>query len=154
KYRSRFIKSSLSLLQQQRTIVSNNLDDFLTYAQRVPAGFSWDEDGRELPADEGEGEGLKEHLGKALFDVDVTETLNERMPLAVLSQVANNKRLADHLHRDVTQAVWLRAVLLDDTATANALVPQLKSAVPELTPLLNEYVNARGPEAKKFAALY
>ena len=154
KHRSRFNRSSLSLLQQQRTIVSNNLDEFLTYAQRVPAGFSWDEDGRELPADEGEGEGLKSVQGKAMFDVDVTETLNERMPLALLSQVANSNRLADHLHRDVTQAVWLRAVLLDNTATANALVPQLKSAVPELAPLLNEYVNARGPEAKKFAALY
>ena len=83
-----------------------------------------------------------------------TETLNHEMPLTLLSQVASNSHLAPHLQRDVTQAAWLRAVLLDNTATANALVPQLKARVPEMTPLLNEYVSARGPEAKKFAAIY
>jgi hypothetical protein len=155
KHRARFSPSSLGLLQQQRLIVSSNLDDFLTYAQRMPAGFSWDEDGRELPVDAAEvGEELKSIQGKPLFDVDASEALNAEMPLAVLSQVASGSHLPDHLQRDVTQAVWLRAVLLGNHVVANAVVPQLKSRAPEMTPLLNEYVSARGPEAKKFAAIY
>ena len=150
KHRSRFNLSSLSLLQQQRMIVSTSLDDFLTYAQRLPAGFSWDEDGREIPAEESEvGEELKAVQGKALFDSDAAEILNRRMPLALLSQVASNNRLPDHLRRDVTQAAWLRAVLLGDTTTATALIPKLKSVVPELTPLLDEYVKRSRPRCEK-----
>jgi len=155
KHRSRFDFSSLSLLQRQRMIVSISLDDFLTYAPRLPAGFSWDEDGRELPAEESEvGEEMKGMQGKALFDADAAEILNRRMPLALFSQVASNSHLPDNLRRDVTQAAWLRAVLLGDTTTATALVPKLKSVVPELSPLLNEYVSARAPAAKKFAGIY
>jgi hypothetical protein len=154
-HRSRFNLSSQSLLQQQRMIVSTSLDDFLTNAQRLPAGFSWDEDGREIPADAAEvDQELKAIQGKALFDSDAAEILNRRMPLTVLSQVADNTRLPEHLRRDVTQAVWLRAVLLGDTSTATALVPKLKAVVPELSPLLNDYVSARDPAAKRFASIY
>ena len=155
KHRSRFNLSSLNLLQQQRMIVSSSLDDFLTYAQRLPAGFSWGEDGRELPVEESEiGDDLKVILGKPLFDSDAGEILNRRMPLTLLSQVAGNNRLPDHLRRDVVQAVWLRSVLLGNTTTATALVPRLKAMVPELSSLLNEYVSAREPGAKKFSAVY
>ena len=155
KHRSRFNFSSLALLQRQRMLVSTSLDDFLTYAPRLPAGFSWDEDGREIPAEESEvGEEMKGMQGKALFDADAAEILNRRMPLALLSQVASNSHLPDNLRRDVTQAAWLRAVLIGDTATATALVPKLKSVVPELGPLLNEYVSAQGPAAKKFSGIY
>jgi hypothetical protein len=155
KHRSRFNLSSFNLLQRQRMIVSNSLDDFLTYAPRVPAGFSWDEDGRQIPVEESEvSEELKPLQGRTLFDSDAGEILNRRMPLALLSRVAGNNRLPGHLRRDVTQAVWLRSVLLDDTTTATALVPTLKAMVPELTPFLNEYVSAREPAAKKFSAIY
>jgi hypothetical protein len=155
KHRSRFNLSSLSLLQRQRLIVSTNLDEFVTYAQRLPAGFSWDEDGRELPADDAEvEEELKGVRSKPFFDEDAAEVLDRRMPVALLSQVANNNRLPEHLRRDVAQAAWLRSVLLGDTTTATALVPALKTSVPELAPLLDEYISAQGPAAKRFAAIY
>lgn len=155
KHRSRFNFSSLNLLQQERMIVSSSLDDFLIYAQRVPAGFSWGEDGREIPADESEiGEGLKPLQSKALFDTDAGEILNRRMPLALLSQIPGKTVLPEHLRRDVAQAVWLRSVLLGNTTTATALVPTVESLVPKLTPFLNEYVSAHDPAAKKFSAIY
>jgi hypothetical protein len=155
KHRSRFNLASLNLLKEQRMIVAGNLDEFLTYAQRLPAGFSWDEDGREIPADESElAEEGKPREAKALFDADAGEVLNQKMPLALLSQVANSNRLPAHLRRDIAQAVWLRSVLLGDFNTATALAPTLKALVPELTPLLDDYLNAREPAAKKFAAIY
>jgi hypothetical protein len=154
-HRSRFNLSSLSLLQQERLMVANSLDDFLAYVPREPAGFSWDEDGRQIPADEAEGaEELAALKGKALFDSDAAEIFDRRMPLALLSRGATNNRLPDHLRRDLAQAVWLRSVLLGDTTTATAVVPTLKSLVPELSPLLDKYVSAREPGAKKFSAIY
>lgn len=154
-HRSRFNLSALNLLREQRMLVASNLDDFLTFAQRLPAGFSWDEDSREIPADESEmAEEGKPHVAKPLFDSDAGYILNQRMPLALLSQVTGNNRLPGHLRRDITQAAWLRSVLLGDARTANSLAPTLKVMVPELTPLLNEYVGASDPAAKKFAAIY
>ena len=155
RHRESFNASSINLLLQQRVLVSNNLDDFLTYAQRVPAGFSWNEDGREIPADADELGSESERIrGKALFDSDAGDILNRRLPLELLSEAATNKRLPDHLRRDVTQATWLRAVLLGNNATATALTPTLKLMVPGLAPLLDEYTRAREPAAKKFSAIY
>jgi len=155
KHRATFNASALNLLSQQRMMVSSNLDDFLTYAQRLPAGFSWDEDGRELPA-EGDDLGVEvERIkGKVLFDSDASEILNRRLPLALLSEAALSKRLPDHLRRDLAQATWLRAVLLNNHATATTLVPTLKALIPELAPFLNEYLNASEPAARKFSAIY
>ncbi len=154
-HRASFNISSINLLLHQRILVSSNFDDFLTYAQRLPAGFTWNEDGREIPADAEEVASESERIqDKPLFDSDAGEILNRRMPLALLSEAAGNKRLPDHLRRDVTQAAWLRAVLLGNHATATALVPTLKAMVPGLTPFLNEYTGAGEPAAKKFSAIY
>ena len=155
KHRSRINVSSLNLLLEQRMLVSSNLDDFLKYAQRLPAGYSWNEDGRELPADKEEiGSEAEALLAKARFDTDAGEILNRHLPLALLSEAASNKGLADHLRRDLAQATWLRAVLLGNHRTATALVPTLKILVPDLTPLLDEYTGARDPSAKTFSAIY
>lgn len=155
KHSASFDRSSLNLLHHQLLLVSTSLDDFITHAQRIPAGYAWDDSNREIPVDETEaGEEMKTMKGKALFDSDATEILNHRMPLALMSQVAGNSRLAEHLRRDVTQAVWLRAVLLDNSRIAASLVPSLKALAPEMTPLLNEYLKASDPAAKKFAAIY
>lgn len=155
RHRSQLNVSSLNLLQQQRMIVSSSLDDFLVYAQRLPAGFTWNEDGREIPADAAEiGDESKTLMGKALFDSDAAETLNRRIPLALLSDAAGNNRLPNHLRLDVIQAAWLRSVLLGDNTTATALVPKLRAVVPEMTPFLSQYTGARDPAAKKFSAIY
>lgn len=155
KHRSRFTRSSLNLLERQRMFVAQNLDDFLAHAQRIPAGLTWDEDGRQIPVNDAEvSDELKQLQGKTQFDSDAGEILNRKVPLAVLSQIPGSDALPHHLRRDVTQAVWLRAVLLGDAATATALTPRLKAAVPELTPLLDTYATTRDPAAKKFAAIY
>jgi hypothetical protein len=135
--------------------VAISLDDFLVHAQRLPSGFAWDESNREIPVEESEfGEELKSLQGKPLFDSDATEILNRRLPLALLSQAAISSHLPEHLRRDMSQAVWLRAVLLGDARTAAAMVPKLKTLVPEMASLLDEYVKAREPAAKKFLAIY
>ena len=155
KHRSSFSLSSLNSLLQQRLLVSTSLDDFLASAQRLPAGLSWNEDGREIPAEAEEVSSENASLqGKSLFDSDASKILNRRMPLALLSEAAGNKRLPENLRRDVTQAAWLRSVLLGNHASAGALVPTLSTMVPALIPLLNEYTSTREPDAKTFSAIY
>lgn len=153
--RSRFNISAVNLLLHQRLLVSTSVDDFLIQAQQMPAGFSWDEDGRELPAEPSEvSSELPTTQNKLFFDPEASFTLNHQLSVALLAEAANNKRLPDHLRRDVAQAAWLRAALVGNQSTANALVPPLKTLVPELGPLLTEYSSASDPAAKKFAALF
>ncbi|HYU99141.1 MAG TPA: hypothetical protein VE977_09965 [Pyrinomonadaceae bacterium] len=155
KHRANFNASTVNLFLHQRMTVSNNLEDFLTYAQRVPAGFSWDEDGTEIPVEADElGSDSERIQGKPFFDADAGEILNRRLPVALLAEAADNKSLPDHLRRDIAQATWLRAVLLGNHATATALVPTLKLMVPEMTPFLNQYITAREPAGKQFSAIY
>ena len=153
--RSRFDKSSLNLLLGQRMLLARDLGDFLTFAQRVPAGFSWNDDGREVPTESSElSEGNKSLQGKLLFDQDATHLLNQEFPLVVLKEAAKSNALSSHLRRDVVQAAWLRAVLLGDNKTADELVPILKTLVPELSSLLDDFLLAPQADSKRFAAIY
>jgi hypothetical protein len=87
------------------------------------------------------------------FDYDAGMALNQQMPLSVLKQAALNSSLPKSLRRDLVQAVWLRAVILGDTKTADDLVPALRELVPELSPLLSDYLAAT-PQTKKMSAIY
>jgi hypothetical protein len=132
-----------------RTALS--LDEFLKYAQRQPIGISFDTDGRELPDDESSN---KPEAKRVRFDNDAAAVLNYSLPLAALKKAAASPTLASHLRRDVALAAWVRAVLLEDEASALALAPALESLVPELKPYLRSYLTAQGRDAKRFAAVY
>lgn len=153
--RSRLNSSSLNQFEHQRMILASDLDDFLKHAQRVPAAFSWDDDGRELPADESElSDETKTLRGQQLFDSDAAKLLNQNFPLELWRKAALSDVLSPRLKRDLTQAAWIRAVILSDVRTADALAPALKTLAPEMTSLLNEYTATRQPEAKRFSAIF
>jgi hypothetical protein len=155
KYSRNLPHSALNLFLAQRLKLATNLYEFLTYAQRVPAGFSWDEDGREQPEDISQNDDLKAFAdGRALFDVDAAMILNQKLPLSVLKNAATSNALPEHLKRDLVQATWLRAVLLDDEETAVELVPALKSLVPAMSAYLDDYLTAKRGDARRFAAIY
>lgn len=151
---AKFTKSSLNQLLNLRALLARNLVEFLTYSQRVPAGFSWNDDGREIPSDlKEEGESNRVLEGQPLFDKDAAKVINQELPLNLLKQAAETKSLATALRRDIAQAAWLRAVLLGDNKTAEALVPTVKELVPGLSPLLAAFVSAPADE-KRYAAIY
>lgn len=154
-HRSVFDASSLNLLASKRMLLATTLDDFLFHAARVPVTVSWNDDGREIPADdETVSPETKELKNQPRFDYDAGMALNHRIPLAVLRNAAKNTTLPAPLRRDLVQAVWLRAAMLGDTKTADELVPVLSSLIPELSTLLKEYQSATTPQAKKFSAIY
>ena len=153
--RAQFDESSLNLLTSKRLLVARTLDEFLTYAPRVPAALSWNDDGREIPADdESVSTEMKDIKGQPRFDYDAGMAINRQMPLSVLKVAGKNTSLPVALRRDLAQAVWLRAAMLGDTKTADEFVPVLSALVPELAPLLNEYLTATTPQAKKASAIY
>ena len=154
-HRTQFDESAFNLLSNKRMMLATTFDDFLAYVSRTPAALSWNDDGREIPADdESISNEMKDLKGQPRFDHAAAEAINQQIPLAVMRQAAVNKNLAGPLRRDIAQAVWLRAAILGDTKTADEVVPALKTLVPELSNLLDEYTAATTPQAKKSVALY
>jgi hypothetical protein len=152
--RARLDESTLNLLLNHRMMLANNLTEFLADAARVPTTLSWNDDGREIPAEDSElSPETKTLRAKPYFDESASEVLNQMMPLAILKQAAKSNALPPHLQQDLVQATWLRAVMLGDTKTADELTPVLSNLVPELGTLLNSYLSAR-PDEKRFAAVY
>jgi hypothetical protein len=153
--RAQFDESSRNLLVGERMLLANNLAEFLTYAPKVPASLSWNDDGREIPAEDSEvADENKAVKGKPLFDENAAKTINTLMPLTVLKEAAKSDVLPVELHKDLAQAAWLRAILLGDTRTADELVPVLRRLVPDLSSLLTEYSSSTQPDEKRFAGLY
>jgi hypothetical protein len=136
-------------------MLASDIPDFLRFAQRVPAAFSWDDDGRQIPAEESEvSDETKSLKGKALLDADAAQLLNQEFPLQLWTEAANADLLPPHLRSDLVQAAFLRAILLGDAKTAAQLVPTLRSQIPELAGFLDDYLAAKQPDARKFSAIY
>jgi hypothetical protein len=135
--------------------LATSVADLLTFAPRLPATLSWNDDGREVPSEPSElSPEMKALLGKPFFDFDAVSAFNRHLPLVLLKDAARSSTLPVHLRRDLAQATWLRAVILDDFKTADELVPTLKFLIPRLVPALDEFVATPQPDAKKFLAIY
>src|SRR5713101_486083 len=151
--RSRLPASALNQLIGQRMMLAQNLDEFLQSAQRAPAGFSDDSDGREIPEDEKNLESTTKG-SKLFFDLDSANIFNQGMPVAIVRDAAVSTTLATNLRRDVTQAAFMRAALLDDRERAMSVAKLLGDTHPETKGFLASYQSAATPEARRFAAAF
>ncbi len=149
--RKNLTPSALNLFLGQRMNLSQNLDEFLQTAQRVPTGISDNNDGREIP-DEPDKDAPSEL--KVFFDWDAANVFNGLMPVATMGDAARSQTLPQNLHNDVVQAAFMRAALIDDRTTANQAATMLSSVYPELKDYLAVYQKAATPDARRFAAAY
>jgi hypothetical protein len=145
--------SALNLVLAQRMTLARNMDEFLQSAQRVPAGFSDDSDGREIPDDESSTKETTKDA-KVFFDLDGANAFNRAMPVALIEEAANSKALAANLRRDVAQAAFVRAAMIDDRITANQAAAFLQGMYPQLREFLTAYQKAATPDARRFAAVF
>ncbi len=151
--RSSLSPSALNLLSSQRTALAQNLEEFLQNAPRRPAGFSDDSDDREIPDEESS---IKETTKGAelFFDLYGANAFNKAMPLALIKDAARSKTLALNLRRDVAQATFMRAALLDDRETASQAAALMQEMYPQLKEFLASYQKAATPDARRFAAAF
>src|SRR2546423_6804960 len=150
----RYLDASASnQLMAARMMLAQNLDQFLQNAQRKPAGYSDDIDGREIPEDEKEAaETAKDH--ETLFDLDAANLFNKAMPAAIMKDAARSSVLAPNLKGDVAQAAFMRAALIDDRESALQAAPILEAFYPELKEFLAAYQHAMTPQARRFSTAF
>ncbi len=151
--RSQLSPSALNLLLSQRTSLAQNLEEFLQTAPRVPAGMSDDSDGREIPEEESATKD-KTKGAELFFDLDGTNAFNKAMPVALIKDAARSAALAPNLRRDVAQAAFARAALLDDYKTASQAALLVQEMYPQLKEFLAAYQKADTPDARRFAAAF
>jgi hypothetical protein len=145
--------SALNLLLAQRMTLAQNLDEFLHSVQRVPAGFSDDNDGREIPEEESSAKETTKD-STLFFDLDGANAFNRSMPVALIKDAASGKTLASNLRRNVAQAAFIRAAMIDERETALQAAAILQETTPQLKEFLAAYQKAATPDARRFAAAF
>lgn len=145
--------SALNQFLAERMLVAQNLEEFLQTAQRVPAGFSDDNDGREIPDDPKDAAEIAKG-SKYFFDADAANAFNKAMPVALINDAAQSRTLAANLRRDTAQAAFMRAALLDDRETAMQAATLLQDVYPQIKEFLTGYQRATTPDERRFAAAF
>lgn len=151
--RQQLTASSLNLFLSQRMMLAQNLDEFLQNAPRVPAGFSDNDDGREIPENEKDSEQTA-NGAKRFFDLDAANVFNKAMPVAIMKDAARSTSLPPNLRRDLAQASFVRAAMLDERETASQAAAALESELPQVKEFLAAYQKAATPDARRFAAAF
>jgi hypothetical protein len=151
--RQQWPASAVNLFLGQRMMMSQNLDEFLQTAKREAAGFSDNDDGREIPMDPKEA-AQTANGAKFFFDLDAANVFNKVMPVSVVNESAHSQLLPPNLRKDVAQAAFARAALLDDRETANQAAAMLEEFYPQMKEFLAAYQRAATPEARRFAAAF
>jgi hypothetical protein len=156
-----FPRSSRNLFLAQRLLLARNLDEFLRYAARVPAGITYNTDGQELPPEldpEVEisfGQVPKiSPAGRPLFDADFAKLINERMPVDILKRAAASHILPPPIRSEVAIASWVRAILLNDEQSAAELTPILEDLAPAMKPYLRASLDLPTVESRSFGAIF
>lgn len=88
------------------------------------------------------------------LDLDSVAIFNQRLPLSMLVQAANDKTLPADLRDQLAARTWLRAAILDDTAAAHELEPHVLAKFPQARGYIEQYDHADSPQARRFALVF
>jgi hypothetical protein len=89
-----------------------------------------------------------------MFDDDTIAMLNDRFPLSALIDVERSPVLPDYMRERFVIAIWTRAALLEDYATAARIAPELVRFHPEFAESISRITNARTLASQQNATLF
>jgi hypothetical protein len=136
------------------------LDAWLATAGRIPAdeGFGGQSSTDDTAAPTAPAPtdvcGTKIPVGtQKLFDADAANAFNRDMPLRLLADSAESSKLPENLRYQVAQAALVRAILLDQAATARRMTPLLVHCRSAWAPVLAAYNASTTGDARKLNGL-
>jgi hypothetical protein len=135
------------MVRVERMKLAHDWSEFLRYAPRLWVATGGI-DGETSPA----ADELKKR--PVAFDADATETLNQRVPLALWMDAAKNDLLPKSLQAEVARAAWVRAILLEDAASARAMAGRVAQLTPGLAGEMRGYLAVQNAAAARFAAVF
>lgn len=145
-------QATLNLLASERMKLARNLDEFLKFALRKPAGLTDDENDMETPDEGSKDIGTINGDGRVVAD-DAAALLNHRLPLSLLAQAASNPAVPAPVQRQIALAAWCRAAILGEDKVGKEMAGLLERQEPSLKPWLDDYLAAPTADGRRFAAL-
>ncbi|MEP7076729.1 MAG: hypothetical protein ABI878_13065, partial [Acidobacteriota bacterium] len=91
---------------------------------------------------------------RQMFDTDTISIMNEHFPISVLIDVERSPAIPDYLRERFAMAIWTRALLLEDYASAARIAPELLKFHPEFGESIAQITNAKTPLGRQNAILY
>jgi hypothetical protein len=137
--------SAVNLFRAERLALARDWAEFLRFAPRKPIALAY---GGDIPDD------VTSVRPATAFDLDSAGPLNRTVPLERWIEAANSTALPRPLAAEIAQAGWIRAVLLDDAASARTLAARARELRPELAAAVRDYQAQTDPEAAKFTAQF
>jgi hypothetical protein len=138
-----------------RMMVAANQAELLKYSPRMPAGIILLGEGDgQIPLDAGAAKQFAGFSAHPSFGPDSASVFNTKLPLAMLKTAAAGSDLPADMRKRLQIAAWVRAVILEDSAAANALAPLAGDAAPEMKDYLQRYMAAKTPAQKHGEATY
>ena len=171
--------STINAFMKMRLRLADTMDDFLRYSLMKP--FAFDYDGTSGTIDEFIAEQKsyfdpennehqtreqydsdveeqfkyeKQWQDRLMLDPDTIEQMNQYLPLSMMVQIEQSPALPDYMREKFVMAIWTRAVLLGDTATADKVAPELVQYNPNFRVLMGKIAAAATPAAKQNAILF
>ncbi|MFI3188176.1 hypothetical protein BCS42_02265 [Crenothrix sp. D3] len=154
--------SATNQLLSERLLLAQDLAEFVKFSQRHAAAFAYDEMENQLvditaspkAGEEDYNKNERPWAKRVLFDTDATRIMDTSMPLSLLKQIALHPDLPAYLRSRVVLSAWVRAVILDDDASAQALAPEVAQLIPELKSDMASYSKAKDAKARSYEAVW
>jgi hypothetical protein len=137
-----------NLLRAERLRLARNWAEFLRYATRKPVATDTFDGPDEVLAD---NDPRKESVA---FDSDASTSFNQATPLSLWVDASGTNALPSNLRAQLAEAGWVRAVLLNDPASARILARRLGELKPELQPEMARYLGATDAAGAHFTAVF
>ncbi len=153
--------SSLNLLEDELSQVTDSLDQFAKSLGRSPVELTSDCEGweegsidkacaqRYFGADTPRG-----HTPLPQIDATSAFLMNTRIPVATYAKVALSPSIPENLRVKIIPTVWLRAALLDRPDVAASVARDAVTAEPRLQPYVEQYSQAQSNQEREFVAAF
>ena len=141
----------------QRFAVATSFREFLRFAPRTPVVL---EDNIGKYSYTCENGSCNAYKGPVIepppqrLETDSVKTFNQRLPLSMLVEAANGTTLPADLRDELTARTWLRAAILDDTASVRELESRMLAKYPEMRSYIESYDRADSAQARRFALVF
>ena len=140
-------EAAANLFRAERLTAARDWTEFLRYASRMPAATGGIDGDSPATAEDTKDKPVA-------FDFDSTQPLNKAVPLALWIDASKNTLVPRNLQADIAQAGWVRAILLNDTASARTLAERVALLRPALATEMRAYLAEKDPAAAQFTAVF
>jgi hypothetical protein len=148
-------KSSVNAFRGLRMRSSAGLDEFLTFARRMPVMVTTDWNVGEIPGKYEEEAGpLHQFAGRMMFDRDSIAVLNDITPMRLLREAALSGQAQLNLECDFVLSAFTRALILDDAENGLPLAAKLVESGADPQHYLDAYRNAPDETQRRFAGIF